>query len=92
MVAPSILPPSLQRVSLLLPATHSMRVLNGLGMPGSTGTPWLSLGVMGASILITFGLAALLFEWDSRAQAPSRKAWAALIALAPFAVAALIGA
>jgi hypothetical protein len=87
-----MLPAGLQRVSLLLPATHSMRAFIGLGMPGWTGTPWLSLGVVGASIVMSFGLAALLFEWDSRAQAPSRKAWAALLAIAPFVAAALIGA
>jgi hypothetical protein len=69
-----------------------MRVFMGLGMPGSAGTPWLSLGVMAASIVLSFGLSALLFEWDSRASAPSRKAWAALLAVVPFAAAALVGA
>jgi ABC-2 type transport system permease protein len=92
MVPAAMLPAGLQRVSLLLPASHSMRVFIGLGMPGSTGTPWLSLGVMAASIVLSFGLSALLFEWDSRASAPSRKAWAALLAIVPFAASALIGA
>ena len=92
MVPSSALPAGLQRLSLLLPATHSMRVFSGLGMPGSAGTPWLSIGVLAASIVVSFGLAALLFEWDSRTQAPSRKAWAALLAIVPFAAAALIGA
>jgi ABC-2 type transport system permease protein len=92
MVPASVLPEGLRRVSLLLPATHSMRVFMGLGMPDSTGTPWLSVGVMAASILMSFGLAAALFEWDSRLQAPSRKAWAAVLAVAPFVAAALIGA
>jgi ABC-2 type transport system permease protein len=92
MVPSSILPAGLRKLSLLLPATHSMRVFGGLGMPGSAGTPWLSIGVLAASIVVSFGLAALLFEWDSRAQAPSRKAWAALLAIVPFAAAALIGA
>jgi len=91
-VPTSILPAGLRRISLLLPATHSTRVFVGLGMPDSPGTPWLSLGVIAASIVISFGLSALLFEWDSRAQAPSRKAWAALLAMAPFVAAALIGA
>jgi ABC-2 type transport system permease protein len=91
MVPSSLLPAGLRRISLLLPATHSMKAFIGLGMPGSTEIPWLSIGVLGASIAMSFGLAALLFEWDSRAQAPSRKAWAALLASAPFVVAALIG-
>ena len=92
MVPSAMLPAGLRRVALLLPASHSMQAFIGLGMPGSTGTPWLSIGVMAASIVVSFGLSALLFEWDSRASAPSRKAWAALLAIAPFAVAALIGA
>ena len=91
MVPASMLPAGLRRISLLLPATHSMRAFAGLGMPGSTGIPWLSIGVLAASIVVSFGLAALLFEWDSRARAPSRKAWAALAAAVPFVVAAVIG-
>ncbi len=91
MVPLSILPPALQRISLLLPATHGMRVFAGLAMPGSTGTPWLSLGVLAAGIVLSFGLASLLFEWDSRSSVPSRKAWAALLAAVPFAVAAIFG-
>jgi ABC-2 type transport system permease protein len=90
MVPSAVLPPGLQRISLLLPATHSMRVFVGMGMPGSTGTPWLSIAVMAASIVVSFGLSALLFEWDSRASAPSRKAWAALLAIVPFVAAAVI--
>ena len=90
MVPAAILPAGLQRVSLLLPATHSMKVLVGLGMPGSAGTPWLSIAVVAASIILSFGLSALLFEWDSRASAPSRKAWAALLAIVPFVAAAVM--
>ena len=91
MVPTSILPATLQRISLLLPASHAMRLFAGLAMPGGEGTPWLSLGVLAASIALTFGLAALLFEWDSRAAAPSRRAWLALLALAPFVFAAVTG-
>jgi hypothetical protein len=69
-----------------------MRVFVGLGGPGSAGIPWLSITVLVSSILLSFLLSALLFEWDSRATAPSKKAWWALLALAPYAVAALIGA
>lgn len=91
MVPTTILPPFLQRISLLLPATHCMSVLAGIAMPGSAGVPWLSLAVLAASIVLSFGLAGVLFEWDSRAAAPSRKAWLALLGMAPFAAAALIG-
>jgi ABC-2 type transport system permease protein len=85
----SFLPAGLQRVALLLPATHSMRVFTGLGMPGSESVPWLSIGVLAASVIFSFGLSALIFEWDSRASVPSRKAWAALLGIVPFAVAVL---
>ena len=85
----SVLPAGLQKVSLLFPATHCMRVFMGLGMPGSTGTPWGSIAVLGAAALISFVLAAALFSWDSRATAPSRKAWAGLLAAVPFVIAAL---
>jgi ABC-2 type transport system permease protein len=90
MVPLAVLPPALQKVALLLPATHCMRVFTWLGMAG--GTPaWLSLGALAAGIVISVALAALLFEWDSRSSAPSRKAWLALLAVAPFAIAAVVG-
>ena len=53
--------------------------------------PWGSLAVLGASVVLSFGLAAALFEWDSRAAQPSRKAYAALLVILPYAVSALIG-
>ncbi|MCX7029679.1 MAG: ABC transporter permease [Spirochaetes bacterium] len=90
MVPASILPPALARLSQLLPASHAMRVFAGVSMPEGSGTPWLSLGVLAASALTSFLLAGLLFEWDSRARQPSRKAWAALLAIVPYAVAALV--
>ncbi len=92
MVPPGMLPAGLQRLALLLPAAHAMRCFNGLGMSAQAATPWLSIGVLAASACLSFVLAACLFEWDSRASAPSRKAWAALLALAPFAASAIVGA
>ncbi len=92
MVPGAMLPPTLRRLALLLPASHAMRVLEGLGMPGSSGTPWASLAVLASSSLLSFALAALLFEWDSRASQPSPRAWAALLALLPFAASAFAGA
>lgn len=91
MVPASILPPALARVSLLLPATHCMRVLEGLAMPGSGGVPWLSLGMLAAGAALCFALSWLLFEWDARSVTPSRRAWFALLGAAPFIAAAAIG-
>lgn len=53
--------------------------------------PVLSLCILAVSALLSFALAALLFEWDSRASQPSRKAFAAILGIAPYAAAALIG-
>ena len=91
MVPTSMLPPVLQRLSLLLPATHAMRVFAGLAMPGGSGIPWLSIGVLCAGAAVSLVLARLLFEWDTRAAAPSRRAWLAVLAIVPYAAAALAG-
>jgi ABC-2 type transport system permease protein len=92
MVPPSGLPASLRRIALLLPATHSMQAFAALGagasgLPGAAG----SVGVLAASAGLSFVLAAVLFQWDTRASQPSRKALAALLALSPYVAAALIG-
>jgi ABC-2 type transport system permease protein len=92
MMPASILPPALQRVSLLLPATHAMRVFESLGFSRpASAFPWLSGGVLAASILISFVLSAVLFQWDSRASQPGRKYYAALAVIAPYALAAAAG-
>ena len=90
MVPSSALPLHLRRLSLLLPATHGMRIFNGLAM-GSNERALLSICVLVASATLNFLFAGLLFEWDSRAKQPSRKAYAALIAICPYLAAALIG-
>jgi hypothetical protein len=60
-------------------------------MPGSSAVPWFSIGVLGAGTILSVVLAGLLFEWDTRAAAPSRKAWLALLGVVPYAAAALLG-
>jgi ABC-2 type transport system permease protein len=89
MVPASVMPSAFQRIGLLLPASHAMRVFTGLAYGGTPA--WGSLGVLAASIVLSFALAALVFEWDTRAAQPSRKAYAALLALVPYAVSALLG-
>ena len=92
MVPERILPPGLHRIALLLPATHCMRVFAGLGGAGGAEAPWSSLAVLGSSVVLSFGLAMALFEWDSRSNRPSPKTYAAFLGIAPYAVAALVGA
>jgi len=93
MVPTSILPGALQRISLLLPATHGMRVMASLGGIGTaTGVPWASIVVLAAGATLGFGLAAMLFRWDARASQPGGGRMAlALLAAVPYAAAALIG-
>lgn len=92
MVPASMLPAGFRRGALLLPATHAMNVFVGLGY-GTSGAavPWVSIAVLTVSAIVSYGLAAVLFQWDSRAAQPSRKAWAAVLGLAPFVAAVLIG-
>ncbi len=90
MVPSSALPVHLRGLSLLLPATHCMKLFNGVAMGGADRI-LLSAGVLAASTALNFLLAGLLFEWDSRAGKTGRKAYAALIGICPYLVAALIG-
>ena len=92
MVPQSVLPGALARISLLLPTTHAMRVFEALGMkPGSAGVPWVSLGVLACGGVLSFALAALLFQWDSRASQPNRRAALALLGALPYVAALLAG-
>jgi ABC-2 type transport system permease protein len=92
MMPASILPEGLQRAALLLPAAHCMRVFAGLAFsqPG-TPIPWLSIAVLAASVLLSFGLAGWLFAWDSRLGQSRGKTFAALLVVVPYAAAALLG-
>ncbi|HTZ50964.1 MAG TPA: ABC transporter permease [Spirochaetia bacterium] len=96
MVPVSMLPGALQKIALLLPATHAMRVMTALGGVGSAAAappvPWGSAAVLGAGTVLSLGLAALLFQWDSRASQPGgRKMALAILAAAPYVAAALLG-
>lgn len=89
MVPADMMPGAFGRIGLLLPASHAMRLFAGLAYGGAA--PWLSLGVLGASIVLSFLLAALVFEWDSRAAQPCRRAYLALLVVVPYVAAAIAG-
>jgi len=92
MVPSSALPPGLQRVALLFPSTHGMRLFMSLSMGGAAHPfPLLSLCVLLTGTLVSFLLAGLLFQWDAEPGRPAGVAYLALIAAAPFAAAAAIG-
>jgi ABC-2 type transport system permease protein len=88
MVPADILPPALHKVSLLLPASHAMNAFRGLAMGLESTHPWWSLLVLLAGTALSFSLALLLFSWDSGNT--SRRPALALLALAPYALAALL--
>jgi ABC-2 type transport system permease protein len=94
MVPTSMLPSVLKRIALLLPATHSMALFNGLSRIGASAgpvvVPWFSMAVLAAGALLSFGLAAALFQWDTRASQPGRKAFLAILAAVPYVAAALL--
>lgn len=84
MTPPGLLPPVLDRVSLLFPATQAMRVFRGEG----------NWGISVAALLLGSALAilsaALLYEWDPRNTRPSGRKFLALLALLPYAATMLL--
>jgi ABC-2 type transport system permease protein len=86
-----MLSPAMQRVALLLPATHAMNAFRGLayGWETSFSAVW-SLGVLFTGGLIAFTLAVLLFQWDSRNPKRGRSPFLAIFALVPYLVAVLL--
>jgi ABC-2 type transport system permease protein len=87
----STLPAGLAKVALLLPTTYAMDAFGGLAMGRISGTrPWLSMAVLAAGGLMAFGLAVLLFSWDSKNA--TRRAHPALAALAwlPYVIGMLL--
>jgi ABC-2 type transport system permease protein len=86
----SMLPESLARASLLLPATHAMSAYQGLSMHQEPAfDPIWSLATLVAGGVLALGLALYLFSWDRRNTAGKRHPALALLALAPYVVATL---
>ena len=91
MVMPSsLLPANMQRIAMLLPATHAMNAWNALAFGKPVGVdPLGSVLVLLVGGLLAFSLAVLLFQWDSRNQARGRSPYLAVIAMAPYLLAAV---
>jgi ABC-2 type transport system permease protein len=80
-----MLPASVRRVSVLLPATHTMQAYQGLAFGQQTVMdPLVSLFVLLASGVLAFGLAIYLFSWDSRNTSRRGHPALALVALVPY--------
>jgi ABC-2 type transport system permease protein len=83
----SILPASVRPISLLLPTAYVMQAFTGLAYGQETiVNPTTALAILAVSGLLAFGLAAYLFNWDSRNRARRGHPLLALLALAPYLV------
>jgi ABC-2 type transport system permease protein len=93
MIPVSMLPPGLQSISGLFPSTYAMAVFQSYayGLP-TVFDPVMSLVVLLAAMLIAFGLALYLFNWDSRNQTRRGHPLMALLAIAPFVVGMILQA
>ncbi len=87
MIPYSMLPGALSKVALLLPATHTMNVFQGLAQNQVTAfNPLWSVLILLAGGILSFGLANYLFCWDSHNTARRGHPALALLALLPCAV------
>lgn len=87
----SVLPDSVLPLAKLLPSTYAMQAFEGAGFGDETlvdpGTALLVLlvGGLGAALL-----ARELYTWDAHGATRQRPRWLALLAVAPFAMAAIL--
>jgi ABC-2 type transport system permease protein len=79
------LPESFRAISGLLPSTHVMQAYLGLSFGQETLIdPWISVAILGASMLLSFGLAIYLFNWDSQNSSRRGHPLMALLAVIPY--------
>lgn len=91
MVPLSDLPDSFSKIGLLLPANHAMNAYQGLAQNQPTSIePLWSVIVLIAGAVTSFGLAIYLFNWDSRSTGQRKHPAIALVAIAPYAVGAVL--
>ena len=91
MMSFDFLSPAMQRIALLLPATHAMNAFRGLAYGWETSfSPVWSLVVLLAGGFVAFGLAVMLFQWDSRNVWRSRPPILAILALLPYLVSIIL--
>jgi ABC-2 type transport system permease protein len=88
MVPISMLPPAVQPLTALLPSSHAMQAFLGLAYrQETTFDPIVSVIVLSVSMVLAFGLAIYLFNWDSKNKTRHGHPLMALLALAPYVAA-----
>ncbi|MBN2676863.1 MAG: ABC transporter permease [Anaerolineaceae bacterium] len=87
MVPISMLPEGIQPLTALLPSSHAMQAFLGLayGQPTSFNTT-VSIAVLAISLLLAFGLAIHLFNWDTKNKTRRGHPLMALLVLIPYIV------
>ncbi len=87
MIPLNLLPESVRPVAMLIPTSHVMQAYSGLAYGKATIlNPFSSLVILAASGLLAFGLAAYLFNWDSRNNTRRGNPLMALLVLVPYVV------
>ena len=91
MVPSSMLPPTLRFLGRLLPTTYAMRAFGWAQGTGgvSAGDALLAGGILLAGGVLAFGLAAYLFQWDSRNTTRRGHTALAALALLPYLIGAV---
>jgi ABC-2 type transport system permease protein len=91
MMSFDFLSPAMQRLALLLPATHAMNAFRGFAYGWETSfNPAWSVGVLLFGGLTAFAMAVVLFQWDSRNIKRGRSPFLAILALVPYLAAVLL--
>jgi ABC-2 type transport system permease protein len=91
MVPLAMLPSAVLPVAGLLPSAHAMQALEGLayGRPTVWG-PSASLAALGIGAILAFGLAAYLFNWDTRNASRKGHPALAVLVLLPYLLASFV--
>jgi ABC-2 type transport system permease protein len=91
MMPSEVIPAGLATVARLLPATHAMNAMRGLAYgEAAAASPLGSLLVLIVGAIAAGALAVALFQWDRRSEERRLPAALAVLALAPYLLAALL--
>jgi ABC-2 type transport system permease protein len=87
----SMMPATLAKISILLPATQAMIAFNGFALGMTTPfNPIFSVLIMATAGILALGLAIYLFDWDSKNAQNKRKNLLGLLALLPYIIGVIL--